>query len=198
MNALIKKLLASVVPAAQHDSLARRERLLLSAENDIKNEMRRVEFERRRNAPDVIEQVCFCARHDRSYIVEYTAQRNGRYLITASRRIRENKGITRSEDAASVSIPINIIDGSYKCPYCSAGGQYFCRCGVICGGRVKLNVFYCRNSCGRSWLVENPAEQLDGTRRSGEVRDVIDRFQHNPKLCHRDPPGPSPHRKLLK
>jgi hypothetical protein len=114
-------------------------------------------------APPALIEVCVCAAFDLEWAIRFERQGSGLWRGVESFRLHDGEsaggraGFTRSLDIAK-------IEGRYPpCPWCGdrSGRLYHCDCGaVVCGARVKGDVFTCRDSCGERWELGPPARAI--------------------------------------
>jgi hypothetical protein len=105
---------------------------------------------------------CVCAKFDLEYFMRFERQGSGRYRAVESIRVHDGES-ARPDGAPSHVLKIDQIEGRYTpCPWCgTAGALYHCDCGaVVCGGRVKSNLFICRDSCGDQWEIGPSAREI--------------------------------------
>jgi hypothetical protein len=112
----------------------------------------------------VVAQRCVCGIFDLEFFDRYEQQASGIYRVVESIRIVDRE---RGGACAEIGRVLNVDDirGNYMpCPWCGDNGnmRYHCDCGgVVCGGRVKGNIFHCRASCGQSWPAGHPMHEID-------------------------------------
>jgi hypothetical protein len=108
-------------------------------------------------------QRCVCAKFDLEYLMRFERQESGRYRAVESIRVHDGDSAS-SGGAPSRVLRVDQITGRYTpCPWCgdTAGRLYHCDCGAaVCGGRVKGNLFTCRDSCGDQWEMGPPAREI--------------------------------------
>jgi hypothetical protein len=114
----------------------------------------------------VVAQLCVCAVFDLQFLDRYERQASGIHRVVESIRIVDGE---RGGACAEIGRVLNVDDirGNYMpCPWCGDNGnmRYHCDCGgVVCGGKVKGNIFHCRGSCGQSWPAGHPIHEIDVT-----------------------------------
>jgi hypothetical protein len=113
--------------------------------------------------PAVLLHRCVCAVFDLEWYMRYERQRSGRYRAIESIRIHDGDGVRQSA-TLSRTLRYDEIEGRHTpCPWCGdrVGTLYYCSCGAaVCGGRVKGNLFICRDSCGDQWEMGPPAREF--------------------------------------
>jgi hypothetical protein len=114
----------------------------------------------------VVAQICVCAFYDLQFLDRFERQASGIYRVVDSIRIVAGEGGGSDAEIGRV-LNADDIRGNYMpCPWCGENGnmRYYCSCGgVVCGGKVKGNIFHCRASCGRSWPGGNPVHEIEVT-----------------------------------
>lgn len=121
-------------------------------------------------SPVLLQELIVCAVHDLGFIEFYERQRSGLYLPIKSRLLHVGEGFGAGHGARLTIRVADICGPHTPCPWCgdNGGGRYHCDCGaVVCGGRVKGNVFTCRDSCGASWRIGPDVKEIAVTRDSG-------------------------------
>jgi hypothetical protein len=112
----------------------------------------------------VVAQICVCAFYDLQFLDRFERQVSGIYRVVESIRIVAGEGGGAGAEIGRV-LNVDDIRGNYMpCPWCGDNGnmRYHCDCGgVVCGGKVKGNIFHCRASCGQSWPVGHPIHEID-------------------------------------
>lgn len=108
-------------------------------------------------------QLCFCALRDLPFVVRYERQPNGRYRALESVQLQQGGASGREGQSETFILPTDQIDGGHTpCAWCGTTGHYHCHCGgVICGGKVKGNLFTCRVSCGAQWIMGPPVTEIN-------------------------------------
>jgi hypothetical protein len=171
-NRLLKKRESSLEPLTGADSraarLAQRDKLLDGVDSACEHiRDAQAALSQGRNSPRSFEERCVCAVHDREFVVRYIERDGGLYEAEASLRPspREAAGCGAVE---LETIPVSRFAGPpTPCAWCGAAGHFHCSCGaVVCGGRVSGQLFFCRDSCGRSWIANAPVIELKGSSRS--------------------------------
>jgi len=127
------------------------------------------------HAPGAILQRCACAVFDLEWLMHFEQQASGLYRAIDSTRIHAGDG-SGSGAAQSRVLSVDKIEGGYTpCPWCGgdkARHLYHCHCGVpVCGGRVKGNLFICRDSCGERWEMGPPVREIRVTDARQDTRD---------------------------
>jgi hypothetical protein len=126
-------------------------------------------------APVMLVERCACAIYDLEWLMHFERQASGLYRAVDSTRIHGGHG-SGPGAAQSRVLSVDKIEGRYKpCPWCGgdkAAQLYHCHCGVpVCGGRVKGNLFICRDSCGEQWEMGPPAREIRVTDARQDARD---------------------------
>jgi len=125
-------------------------------------------------APSAVFERCVCAVFDLEWFVRFERQASGIYRVVESIRVHDGAG---SGPGAALSrvLSVDEVEGRYPpCPWCGdrAGALYHCDCGaVVCGGRVKGNLFICRDSCGDQWEMGPPAREIKVSEARRDTRD---------------------------
>jgi hypothetical protein len=107
-----------------------------------------------------------CAVFDLFFDERFERQASGLYRMVETIRIHEGDGGRRGVSPRR-ALAMREIEGRYlPCPWCgdNAGKRYHCDCGTpVCGGRVRGNLFICRDSCGDKWEMGPPAREIQVT-----------------------------------
>jgi hypothetical protein len=124
---------------------------------------------------DGILHYCVCAGFDRWFAERFERQLSGLYRSVETVRIPAGHGGSGSGASMSRVLNVREIEGRYSaCPWCgeNAGKRYYCYCGApVCGGRVKGNLFICRDSCGERWEMGPPVREIRVTDAGQDARD---------------------------
>ena len=123
-------------------------------------------------AGDVFDQMCVCAVHDRPFITRYTKRPSGKFRATQCLKVQAGADSGRESTGRISRLSLGETEDGYPpCPWCGCKSNvhYQCRCGaVVCGGRVKHQIFRCRRSCGAEWFPVASARDIEGTSPSAE------------------------------
>lgn len=126
-------------------------------------------------AREIFDQMCVCAVHDQPFITRYTKQPSGKFRATQCIKVQEGSDSGRESIGKISKLPTGEIDDGYPpCPWCGCKSNihYHCRCGgVVCGGRVKHQVFRCRRSCGAEWIPGPSTRDIEGTSSRADSED---------------------------
>jgi hypothetical protein len=124
---------------------------------------------------EMFDQMCVCAVHDRPFITRYTKQPSGKYRATECIKFATSSNSSRKRAGKAFKLSVDELEDGYPpCPWCGCNSNvhYHCRCGgVVCGGRVKHQVFRCRASCGAEWIPGPNAKNIEGTSAKHESKD---------------------------
>jgi len=118
-------------------------------------------------APEIFDLYCFCAVHDKRYTLRFIRQPSGLLRFSASFR---EKAPTSPDNvrAGDVRSPMQLRcfeTTAVPCAWCGDRSFHHCasHCGaLVCGGRMRGDLFRCRASCGAEW-VGVPLRQVEGT-----------------------------------
>ncbi len=112
---------------------------------------------------------CVCAVHDRPYQLIFVRQPSGRLRLMESVRgsgdARAASPNMRTPLAQQIISMSDLENGPWCCAWCQNGSFHFCGsdCGaLVCGGRMRGNLFVCRDSCGAQW-IGSPLQQIQAT-----------------------------------
>lgn len=131
---------------------------------------------------DTCELSFFCAVHDKPYRLRFIRQDSGLFHCVESLKLQPAnacRGETQKGGGLESLRVEEFDDESTPCPWCGAGGFYYCQnnCGaLVCGGLSRGNSFRCRASCGAEW-VGVPLEEVQAVTNPHES----ERFQAPPR-----------------
>jgi hypothetical protein len=118
------------------------------------------------NAVLVVGGVCMCAVFDLPFLDRFE-RRAGFYVPVESCRIDDGANCESFGAGAEIGLalkPDEIRGAWMRCPWCGDNGNMRYHCaycgGVICGGKVRGRMFYCRASCGAAWRVGHPVREI--------------------------------------
>jgi hypothetical protein len=132
----------------------------------------------RNSGPEIVDVLRVCAVHDKPYFAVYLRSPIGRFKLIKTSKVRSQSSGGPGEAGAGRAVSIKAEDieegPGETCAWCGAGpkfsssGQRFstvaCFCGeAVCTGRMRGNVFKCRDSCGFSSPIASHCIPSKGT-----------------------------------
>jgi hypothetical protein len=127
------------------------------------------------SAGELFELCCICAVEDRPYVLRYRRNRARKFEFVKAIR-GEGWAPLLSEDRAlscALTVPFDAFASfQFSCPWC--GAKSFVHCpfcdALVCDGRVRNGVFYCRAICSASAPLSGRLTAVTGEDRSGAAR----------------------------
>jgi hypothetical protein len=117
--------------------------------------------------PEIFDLSCVCAVHDKPYTLRFERQASG--LLRFRESIKGRPSLLPDNARAGGkgwTLRMQFFeDGATPCAWCGDRSFGHCSrdCGaLVCCGRMRGNTFYCRPSCGASW-VGVPMREVEGT-----------------------------------